>query len=90
MAGVAAGVALQVVLVLGFGVPELRGRADRGDNLAGPQPGGVDVGNGVQRNLTLIVIDVEDLRAVARSEVVALLILGGRIMNLEEELQQGR
>src|SRR5438477_10438472 len=38
VAGVAVGIVLQVVLVLGFGLPERPGRAYLGDHLARPQP----------------------------------------------------
>src|SRR5699024_795164 len=47
MAVVARGIALQIVLVLGLGLPERAGRRDLGGDLVGPQAGGVDVGNGV-------------------------------------------
>src|SRR5262249_30575957 len=60
VAGVAVGVALQVVLVLGFGFPERSGRGDFGDHLAGPQARSVHVGDGVFGDLLLLVAGVED------------------------------
>ena len=56
VARVPVGVTLQVVLVLGLGLPERPGRRDLGDHLAGPQAGGVDVGDGVLGDLLLRVV----------------------------------
>jgi hypothetical protein len=55
VAGVAVRVALEVVLVLGLGLPERDGLADLGDDLAGPQAGGLDVGDRVLGDLALLV-----------------------------------
>src|SRR5829696_7767030 len=88
VAGVAVRVALQVVLVLRLGLPERTGRGDLGDDLAGPQPGRLDVGDGVLGNPALLLIEVEDRRAVARAEVVALAVGRRRVVDLEEELEQ--
>ena len=55
VAGVAVGDALQVVLVLGLGLPEGAGRRDLGDHLARPQARGVDVGDGVLGDPLLLV-----------------------------------
>src|SRR3546814_16946829 len=46
MAGVAGRVALQVVLVLGLGLPEVACRLDLGDHPAGPEPAPIHVGDG--------------------------------------------
>ena len=46
--------------MLGLGLPEGTGRLDLGDDLAGPQTGGFDVGDRVLGDLTLLVIDVVD------------------------------
>ena len=46
--------------MLGFGLPEVGGGNHLGDGFARPQARGVDVGDGVQRNLVLLVVDVED------------------------------
>src|SRR5512133_2256104 len=88
VAGVAVRVALQVVLVLRLGLPERTGRGDLGDDLAGPQPGRLDVGDGVGGDPALFLIEVEDRRAVARAEVVALAVARRRVVDLEEELEQ--
>src|SRR5215216_1655261 len=87
VAGVAVRVALEVVLVLGLGLPEGDRLAERRHHLAGPQTGGVDVGDRVLGDVALLVARVEDLRAVAGAEVVALAILGRRVVDLEEELE---
>jgi hypothetical protein len=66
VAGVAVRNALQVVLVLRLGLPERACRRDFGDDLAGPEARGVDVGDGVFRHALLLVARVEDGRAVAQ------------------------
>ena len=71
VAGVAAGVALQVILMFWFGFPEVTGRCHFGDHRGGPPPRCVDIGDGVQRDALLIVIEIEDRRAVAGADVVA-------------------
>src|SRR4029453_8612846 len=81
-------VTLQVVLVLGLGLPERSGRRHLGDHLARPQAGGFDVGDRVLGGLLLRVGEVEDGRPVARSDVVALPVQRGRVVDLEEELEQ--
>src|SRR5829696_7159745 len=88
VAGVAVRVALQVVLVLRLGLPERTRRSDLGDDLAGPQPGRLDVGDGVLGDPALLLIEVEDRRAVARAEVVPLAVQRRRVVDLEEELEQ--
>src|SRR5215813_9559800 len=88
VAGVPVWVALQVVLVLGFGLPERPGRRHLGDDLARPQAGGVDVGDGVLGGLFLRVADVEDGRPVAGPDVVALPVQGGRVVDLEGDLDR--
>ena len=87
MAGVAAGILQQIVLMLGFGFPEVTCRHDLGHDLAGPQPGFVDIGDRVLGNPTLLVGGVEDRRSIARADVVSLAVARGRIVNLEEELE---
>jgi hypothetical protein len=63
-------------------------RHDLGDDLAGPEPGGLDVGDRVLGHETLLVVDVEDRRAIARTDVVSLAIHRRRVVDLEEELEQ--
>src|SRR6476620_9652925 len=72
VAGVAVGDALQVVLVLGLGLPERAGRLQLGHDLAGPQAGRVDVLDGVLGDALLLVGSVEDGRAIGAAAVVAL------------------
>ena len=57
VAGVAVRVALQVVLVLRLGLPEVARGRHLGDDLARPQARGVDVGDGVQRDALLLVVE---------------------------------
>ena len=73
--------------MLGLGLPEGDGLADLGHHLAGPQARGVDVGDRVLGDLALLVARVEDLGAVAGADVVALAVLGRRVVDLEEELE---
>src|SRR4051794_14057488 len=87
VAVVTVGVALEVVLMFGLGLPERAGRADRGHHLARPDARGVDVGDRVLRDLALLVARIEDLGAVGRAHVVALAVLGRRVVDLEEELE---
>src|SRR3954462_1300006 len=88
MAGVPARVFLQVVLVLRLRLPERTSGDDLGDNFPGPQSGGVNVGDGVLGNRLLLIRCVKDGRSVTRTDVVALTVLGRRIMHLEKELEQ--
>src|SRR6185312_5815209 len=88
MAGVAVRIALQVVLMLRLGFPEIPDRRDLGDDLARPEPGGLDVRDRVLGDALLLRTRIEDRRAVARAEVVALAVARRRVVNLEEELQQ--
>src|SRR5262249_42555616 len=87
MAGVGVCVAPEVVLVFGLGLPERAGLADLGDDRAGPQAGGVDVGDRGPGNLALLFVRAEDLGPVLRAGALALAAPGRRVMDLEEELQ---
>jgi hypothetical protein len=73
--------------VLGLGHPERDGLAHLGHDLAGPQPRGVDVGDRVLGDPALLLARIEDLRAIVRADVVALAVLGRRVVDLEEELE---
>ena len=74
--------------MLGLGFPK-RGRGlDLRYDLAGPNTGGVHIGNRVERGLTLLVARVVNRRPVAQSTIVPLLIARRRIVNLEEEFEQ--
>src|SRR3954447_23153466 len=87
VAVVAARIALEVILVLRLGLPERDGLADLGHHLAGPQARGVDVGDRALGDLALFIARIEDLGAVAGADVVALAVLGRRVVDLEEELE---
>src|SRR6202051_1666026 len=60
MAGVAGRIPFKVVLVLGLGLPKVASRGNLGHNLAGPQPGGIDVGDCVFGDPLLFLARVED------------------------------
>src|SRR5690606_5908855 len=88
MAGVPGRILLQVVLVLGLGFPEIARRRHFGHHLARPQAAGLDVGDGVLGHAPLLRRGVEDRRAVGGADVVALAVARGRVVDLEEELEQ--
>jgi hypothetical protein len=88
VACVAVRVSLEVVLMLGLGFPEWSCRHYLGHDFSGPAPRGVDVGDCLLGDATLLLIEVEDRRAIARPEVVALAVHGRRVVDLEEELEQ--
>jgi len=87
MAGIAVRIALQVILVLRFGLPEITDRLDVRHHLARPQAGGVDVGDGLFGDPFLGVVLVVDRRAVARADIVALAVRRRRVVDLEEQFQ---
>src|SRR6478609_5615970 len=62
--GVAVRIFLQIILMLGLGLPERSGGCHLGDNLARPKAASVDVGNGVFRDPLLLVAGIEDGRSV--------------------------
>ena len=80
-------VVLEVVLVFGLGLPEGAGRADRGHDIAGPDPRGIDIGDRVLGDPALLVARIVDLGPVVRADVVALTVLGRRVVDLKEELE---
>jgi hypothetical protein len=79
---------LQIVLVFRFGLPEITDRFDLGHDLARPDAGRIDVGDGAQRLVALRFAGPVDGRAVGRPAVVALAVRRARVVDLEEELQQ--
>src|SRR6476660_4298764 len=81
VAGVAVGDALQVVLVLGFGLPEGSRGGQFGDDLSGPQAGGVDVGDSLFGDTLLLRASVVDRRAIAQAPVVTLAVQRRRIVD---------
>src|ERR671912_98689 len=88
VAGIAARVVLEIVLVLRLGDPEFAGGRDLRHDPAWPQAGGVDIVDCPECPGTLRLGDIEDLRAIRASDIVALTIQRGRIVDLEEELQK--
>jgi len=60
MAGVAVGNTLKIVLVLGFGLPKVARRDYLCHHLTRPQPGCIDVRNGVFGDALLFRAGVED------------------------------
>src|ERR1700677_4216807 len=88
MTRVPVGVALQVVLVLRLSLPGRPRWCHLSGDLARPQTRGVDVGDRVLRGPPLLVAEVENGRPVAGPEIVSLPVQRGRVMDLEEELQQ--
>src|SRR4051812_9000358 len=87
MAAVAAGIAQQVILMLRFGFPEITCRNHFGNSLAGPEAGGIYVGDGIFGNPLLLVAGIEDRGSIAASDVIALAIARARVVDLEEELE---
>src|ERR1700691_1650448 len=87
MTGVAVRIALQVVLVLRLGLPELPGGGDLRDDLTRPQTGGLDVGDGLLGDPALLVGRIEDGRAVTQPPIIALTVQCRRIVNLEKEFE---
>src|SRR3546814_9996658 len=87
MTGIAVRMTFQVVLVLRLGLPEVAGGDHFGHHLARPKSRRLDTGVGLVCGPPLLFARVEDGRTIAGSDVVALAVQRGRIMNLEEELQ---
>jgi len=90
MTGVASGIVLQVVLVLGFRLPEVTSGSYFRHNHARPKARSIDVGDRVLREATLLVVGVKDRRAVAHANIVTLTIAGRRIVYLEKKFQEVR
>src|SRR5262245_8669187 len=70
VAGVAAVVLLQIVLVILLGRPELGGRNDLGDEGALPFSRGLDARLYLLRDLPLLIVLIEDGRAILGPDVV--------------------
>ena len=70
-----------------FGLPEITRRNHFGDHLAGPQARSIHVGDRVFGNPLLLVAGIENRRAIAAADVVALAIARARVVDLEEELE---
>ena len=88
MAGVAMWNAFQVILVLGLSLPERTSRRNLSHDFTRPEPRRFHVGDCSLGDALLYGARIEDFRAVAKPDVVPLTISRGRIVNLEEELEQ--
>jgi hypothetical protein len=87
MTGIAGRIALEIVLVLRFRLPEFPGRSDFGHDLAGPQAGRIDLGDGLLGDAFLVFVDVENRRAITRTAIVALTVRRAGVVNLEKKFQ---
>src|SRR5258708_24198615 len=68
--------------------PEVPSGSDFRHNPARPKARSIDVGDRVLREATLLIVGVEDRRAVAHAYIVTLTIAGRRVVYLEKEFQQ--
>jgi hypothetical protein len=75
-------------LVLGFRFPEVTSGSDFRHNRARPKTRSIDVGDRVLRETTLLIVGVEDRRAVAHAYIVTLTIAGRRVVYLKKEFQE--
>src|ERR687898_2414252 len=88
VAGVPVRIPLDIVLMLGLSFPKRPGRRHLGDNPPRPKARRFNVGDRVVGHPVLFLVEIEDRRAIARPDVVALTVPRRRIVDLEEELQQ--
>src|SRR5450432_2978139 len=88
MAGISIGITLEVVLMFGLGLPKVAGWGDFGGHAPRPQAGRLDIGNGVARDALLLRRRIENRRAVTHSDIVALAVERGGIVDLGEEFQR--
>src|SRR5262249_29628268 len=88
MAGIAVGILLEIILMLGVGLPEVACPDDLRNDPARPQTLSIDRGDGFFGVLLLLVTGVADRTSVAGPDVVALAITRAWVVNLEEKLQK--
>src|SRR5262245_50229631 len=88
VAGVSARMLLQIVLVVLLRRPELSRGNDLGDDRTLPLARGVDARFHLLGDAFLLVVQVEDGRAVLRPRVVPLPVHGGRVVHAEEPAEQ--
>ena len=88
MAGVAIGIPLQIILMLGLGLPKVARGRDLRHYLPRPKTGCVDIRDGVLGNPPLLLGRIEDGGPIAKSAIVPLPVQRRRIMDLEEELKE--
>src|SRR5260221_10726526 len=87
VAGISVRKAFQIALMFWLCRPERASRNYFGDDLAGPEARCIDIGHSALSHSLLLFIEIEDCRAVARTNVVALAVLRRRVMELKEELE---
>jgi hypothetical protein len=80
--------AIEVILMLGLGLPEPGSRNYLCHNRAGPETASVNCGDGVRRDAHLEASGEKHGGSIARTDVVALAVPTGWIMNLKKELQE--
>nr|WNL65410.1 hypothetical protein GPGIFMOB_00361 [Acinetobacter gerneri] len=80
-------VLLQIILVIGLGLPELADRLDLGHHFAIPQPRGIHIGDRILGDALLLLVDIIDARPVGEPTIIALAVQRRRIVDLEEEFQ---
>lgn len=90
MTGISVGIPFQIILVFRLRLPEITDRCKLGHNLSRPQTGRIDVGNRVLGNPLLLVIRIENRRAVTQSQIVALAVERCGIVNLEKDSRMFR
>ena len=73
--------------MLGLRLPEIADRFDHRYHLTRPQTRGVHIGNGVERDLSLRLVDIVDRRPIGQSRIIALLVDGCGVVDLEKDLQ---
>src|SRR5580698_10315004 len=74
--------------MLRLSLPEWACWDDLGDDATGPEPRSVDIGDRVLGDLALLVVKIEDRRAVTRPDIATLTIPRRRVVYLEEQLEQ--
>ena len=75
--------------MLGLRLPEPLLGVDFGHHGTGPQTRGFDFGDRREGHLLLLFVRVEDGRTVARPKVTSLLLVGCRVVDLEEVFEDG-
>lgn len=86
--GIPVRVFLQIILVLYFRIPEIAGRRYLCYNGHGPDMSGVQFFDKRLRGLLLRIVHIKDSGAVGGTYIISLAVSRGRIMDLEEKLQQ--
>src|SRR5262249_35458645 len=83
-------VPVEVVLMLGLRLPERLLGVDFSHHGTGPQTRGFDFGNRRECRLLLLFVRVEDGRTVAWPKIAPLLLVGCRVVNVEEAFRMAR